>query len=235
MKPKRLNSTGALFSALLISTLITSVHSEEETSATAPHSSPFSIGAEGGTTGFGPVVNFRLAERFSLSLAHGRLDGDFDDAEGTDIKYDGEVDMNNTTLIANWYPSKSGFHLSAGAALVDNEIAITGRPDDDTTITIGDNEYTSTEVSSITGNVVNDNSIAPYVGMGWTWNLGQSGFSLMASVGVIVSDQYETTLSAEGTVVDEPEFILDLRKEEKEISDSLEFYPVAKFGFLYRF
>ncbi len=197
--------------------------------------SKFALGAEGGTTGFGPVLNYAPSPSFSLSVSYNFVAYDDDDIKGRDSRYDADIDLASTFIVASWHPFKNGFHVTGGAAFVDHEFDITARPRGGTVYEIGDNDYTNAQITSLRGQVENDQDVVPYVGAGWNWTFGQSGFSLTTHFGVLLADDYKVRLTATGPSASDPVLISDLRKEENEVSNDFSVYPVAKVGFLYRF
>ncbi len=204
--------------------------------AAAPRErSDFSVGAEVGTTGIGPVLNYAPSSSFSLSLSYNFFSYDEDNIKGRDSRYDAEIDLSTVFLTASWHPFENGFHVTGGAALVNHEFDITARPRGGNFFEIGDNDYDRTQISSLTGNIENDQDIVPYIGAGWNWTFGQSGFTLTTHFGVLLSDDYKVRLTASGPSANDPVLISDLRKEERNVADDLSVYPVAKVGFLYRF
>lgn len=197
--------------------------------------SAFSLGLEGGTTGFGPVLQYTPSERFNFALSYGHLDFDADNLRTNRARYDTDLRMANLAATVDWHPWRNGFHFTCGAVVYDHRLDVTARPRHGKVYEIGKHDYTNTEITSLTGRVDTGTQVAPYLGIGWTWNFGRSGISLMTNLGVMFTDNYDAHLTATGPLASDQTFLEDLRREEKDINDNNELFPVAKVGFAYRF
>lgn len=197
--------------------------------------SAFSLGLEGGTTGFGPVLQYTPSERFNFALGFGYFDLDATNLKTDRARYDADLRMANLAATVDWHPWRNGFHFTCGAVAYDHQIDVTARPRRGTVYEIGKHDYTNTEITTLTGRVDTGTQIAPYLGIGWTWHFGRSGFSLMTNLGVMFTNDYDAHLTATGPMAGDPTFLEDLRREEKDINDNNKLYPVAKVGFAYRF
>ncbi len=197
--------------------------------------SAFSVGLEGGTTGFGPVLQYTPSARFNFALSYGHLDFDADNLRTNRARYAADLRMANLAATVDWHPWRNGFHLTCGAVVHDHRLDLTARPRRGTVYEVGRHNYTNTEITSLTGRVDTGTRIAPYLGVGWTWHLGRSGFSLMTNLGVMFTENYDAHLTATGPLASDPTFLEDLRREEKDINDNNELFPVVKVGFAYRF
>lgn len=218
-----------------IALLWTSFVGAQSQAAEAEETSPFSAGFEAGTTGFGPVFSYQSSPKFKLSLSYSLFDVDDENLESDNVDYDADFDLSTLILACDWHPFENNFHASFGAAFVDHELDLVGRPGEGRIFKIGDGSYDNSQIVSLSGKAENDNSFVPYIGIGWNWAFGESGFGITTNLGALLTDNYKVELSATGPVANDPDFIADLRKEESEASDSLGFYPVAKVGFTYRF
>ncbi len=197
--------------------------------------SAFSLGFEGGTTGFGPVLQYTPSERFNFALSYNYFDFDAKNLKTDRARYDTDLRMSSLAATVDWHPWRNGFHFTCGAVVYNHRFDVTARPRRGTVYEIGKHDYTNTEITSLTGRVDTDTQIAPYLGVGWTWHFGRNGFSLMTNLGVMFTDDYDAHLTATGPMASDPTFLEDLRREEKDINDNNEVYPVAKVGFAYRF
>ena len=207
----------------------------EQNSGEATERGAFSIGFEGGTTGAGPVLQYTPSERFNFALSFGYFDFDAKNLKTDRARYDTDLRMTNLAATVDWHPWRNSFHFTCGAALYDHRFDVTARPRNGTVYEIGDHDYTNTQITSLTGRVDTDTRIAPYLGIGWTWHFGQSGFSLITNFGVMFTNDYNAHLTATGPIANDPTFREDLRREEKDLNDGNDVFPVAKVGFAYRF
>ncbi len=201
----------------------------------AAERSPFSLGLEGGTTGFGPVLQYTPSERFNFALSYGYLDFNGDNLKSKRARYDADLRTSNFAATVDWSPWGGHFHVSAGAVVYNHRFAVTARARRGQVYEIGDHDYSNTEITSVTGRLDTGTEVAPYIGVGWTWWFGESGFGLHTNFGVMFTSNYDAKLTATGPLANDPAFLRDLRREEKDINDGHDVYPVAKVGFAYRF
>jgi hypothetical protein len=201
----------------------------------AAERSPFSIGVEGGTTGFGPVVQYTPSARFNFAASYGYLGFNGENIKGHRARYDADLRCSNLALTADWFPWSGHFHLTAGAVVYDHRWEVTARARHGNVYEIGDHDYTSAQITSLTGRIDTGTDVAPYVGVGWNWWFGETGLGLTTNFGFMFTGNHDATLSATGPLASDPAFLRDLRHEEDEMNDGLDLYPVAKVGFVYRF
>jgi len=197
--------------------------------------SPFSLGIEGGTTGFGPVLSYTVSPKLAFALSYDVLNVDFHDAKGYKSRYNGDVDLSHLAAVVDWYPMGGHFHLTTGAILYNHRVDITARTRHGETYEIGDHSYNNHELTSLTGKIDTGSVLAPYLGVGWTWHFGASGFSLITNVGLMFTRHYEVKLTAQGPITNDPTFVSDLSKEQDDLGDGMRIYPVAKVGVVYNF
>ena len=152
------------------------------------------------------------------------------------LSYDADLEMLNAGFLADWYPSKTGFRVTGGVFIGKNQVDLDAN--NISSITVGDDTYTTTEVNSLNGKVeVND--IAPYVGVGWDSRFSKnSRWNVGLDLGVKFHGSPEVSLSGVGSLVNTPEFQEDLQNEitqfENDI-DSLQYYPVVGLNVSYIF
>ena len=231
---------------LLLATALLALNASAQSEPYARRHSPFSLGIEAGTTGIGPVLNYTASPKLNFSLSYAYLGADFDDAHPKKSKsrYDGTLDFTHVAAVVDWHPTGGRFHLSTGAIFFDHKLEGAAKPINGTYL-IGDHSYDITQVTTLKGTAENNSSVAPYVGFGWTWVFGDSGFSLAANFGAMFTGRYNVKLTAEGPVVAASTvvagspygspFLADLHKEEESLADGHRVYPVAKIGITYRF
>lgn len=233
MKIKSLHTFARTASFLLIGILATNTYAQTESKHESR--SGLALGAEGGTTGFGPVLLYTASPQVSFGLSYGVLSFDYNDVKGYKSRYDYDVDLRNLAAVVNWYPMSGHFHLTAGAILFDHKYDVTARPRNGRSFEIGDHNYDNSQITSVTGKIDTGSKISPYIGAGWTWNFGHSGFSLITNVGLMFTRGYDAKLSATGPVANDPVFLADLQKERDDLNDAMKVFPVIKAGVVYRF
>lgn len=122
---------------------------------------------------YNKVVNVRLF------LGGYRYSTD-DDLSG--ITYDAKYTLSGLGVLADWHPFGSGFHVSLGLFRTSNRFD--GKSIDAAEYKIGENIYTASEVDRI--RVKADlGAGAPYTGMGWGYNIGQTGWGFEVEAGVV--------------------------------------------------
>jgi hypothetical protein len=192
-----------------------------------------------GTTGVGIEAGYGLDNHFALRGGYGVGSYDYTYTE-SDIRYDAKLDIGVGLFTADWHPFGGVFRISAGLGL--NNTKVDGTADAvNGTITINGQQYTTSEVGTVQGNVKFDKS-APYLGFGWGNRAGASGglfftsdFGLVfskasgsvtgtcaPSLNPMICTQLQNDLDAESQSF--------LREVEK-----VKYYPVARVGFGYRF
>ena len=192
----------------------------------------YSIGIGANTLGYGADVNVRLSERISATAAYNTfsIDGDTDT---DDVRYDGELKSDNTTIKLNWHPFAGGFHVSVGAVAGDLQAAVTGMPKAGSSYTFNGTTYTAEEVGQLRGEVAIKDSVAPYAGIGWRSQ--RKGLGAYVDIGVIAA-KTSVSLQASGLEAD-PRFAADLEAERRDLEQDvdLSLYPVIGAGLVWRF
>ena len=171
------------------------------------------------------------------------------DREEAGIEYEIDLRLQSLGLILDWRAFGNGFRVSGGAFVNRNELSAMAEEGD---IEIGDNLY-----DGVLNTLVDFNSVAPYLGVGWSSGRGRSGFSVGIEAGVLF--QGTPKLSATGTVITGAGAICDfsvsrsgeamvcpalgdlksdLETEHRELSeelDSYDLYPVVSLSVSYHF
>ncbi len=194
----------------------------------------YGMGVRAGTQGVGVEGAVKFKSWFTLrgGLYRGSVSGDFEEG---DLDYDGELTVGGAGLMADFFPMRGKFRLTAGMFSNDNEIELDATPT--TQIEIGDNPYEVDDIGRLDGQVEFDSS-APYLGIGWG-NVadGRGRFGFVFDVGALFQGSPEVSLVRTSTDpipgIDE-----DIEAELQEIEDDVEdfeFWPVVSFGLAIRF
>ena len=80
-----------------------------------------------GTLGLGIELNLGLAETLNLRLGYNTYNYD-DTIEDTDVRYQGEIKLRNSTALLDWHAFHGGFRFSFGAVMTDTKVEATGEP-----------------------------------------------------------------------------------------------------------
>jgi hypothetical protein len=205
------------------------------------HAGGVAVGAQAGTLGLGVGLTVGLTEQFNVRGLFNTLSYEFDD-EASDIEYEFDLDLGSVGAMIDWHPGGSGFRVSAGAFLNDNEVTGVGRPVDGTFVEIGDTLFPAEAVDRAEADLSFDDFV-PYVGIGWGNAVGpDKRLGVNLDVGVLFqgAPQADFRAFAAGDAPDGLQDLLDQEaaREEAEIQDDLdqfEFYPVVSLGLSWKF
>lgn len=188
-------------------------------------SSDVAIGIKGGTQGAGLELTKGLTEKLNLRLDMNGYSFDADETyDGNDYELD--LDLRMYGLQLDWHPFGGAFRMTAGA--YSNGMELEGNTTGDVTI---DGNTQSTTLNAM----VDFDSMAPYLGIGWGNAVSQDkrlGFNV--NLGVVFTGSPNVSLSESGNNFTAQELRDEERRLEDEIDD-FEYYPVANIGLSYRF
>lgn len=194
------------------------------------------IAARSGTLGLGGDVMINVLPEVNVRLGVGYFDLSFD-GKVNDVEYDFDLDLLTFPLMLDWYPfSGRQFHVSGGIILNQTEASMDGRYND--TLQIGDETYTADEIGMLSGDL-SFRDVAPYIGIGWGNAFGKERrWGFMTDLGVALVGSPNVSLSATGTLADDPTFRENLAREEDELqdeADKFKIYPVLSANLYFRF
>jgi hypothetical protein len=197
------------------------------------------IGAKVGTLGLGVELSTSLLPTTRLRGGFNYLSYSFDSTI-SDIDYEFEPEFNSFSLLLDWHPFSGSFFLSGGVYLNNNSVGVTGSaPESLVPAAYSDFAYLTNELS-ISGEV-EFLPVAPYAGLGWRSNSGESGWGVAVELGVLFQgapDVQNLRINAPVDVNQVDEVQSFLAGQEQEIEDELskfEFYPVAAAMLTYHF
>lgn len=199
----------------------------------------FGAGIKAGTLGGSVELNASLSDYLALRGNFNYLTYSFDSTI-SDINYDFESDFSSVGLLLDWHPFGGAFFLSGGAYINNNEIDAAGTIDR-AMIPGSYAGYASlADMVSVTGTVTFQ-SVAPYGGIGWRGDIGESGWGLALDLGILFQgepDVENLRINAPVDVNDFPEVRQFLNDQEREIEDDLsefQYYPVVSLMLFYTF
>jgi hypothetical protein len=233
--PNRLLASSLL--AALVSTATLASAQEIRPPNSTPPLSRFALIAEGGTAGLGASLIYTVNPKITVTLGYTWLDYSYD-VESDDADYDGNLDLSNLKLLANWHPWGGTFHFSAGLFATDNEVSLEAKPKAGYVFEVNGVDYSGAQIRTIGGKAVFEDDIAPYIGVGWAKNPANTGLAFYATLGVMFAGDASAKLTATGPSANDPGFLANLRAEENSINEDLEdfgLYPVLQLGIQYRF
>ena len=151
------------------------------------------------------------------------------------IDYDLDVDLSSVTALVDWRPWGKAMHLTAGIVFNGNEVGATSIAA--TSYDIGGQTFTADEVGTLRGDVGFDDDVVPYFGLGWNIPVAPKT-AVSLELGVVFQGSPKVSLSADGTLADDPLFQGALATEQEDFEDDInnfEYYPVIALGIQRRF
>ena len=153
--------------------------------------SPFSVSAsswfvapQASTLGFSAQAGYRSDSDFGVRTAWNQFEFDRTFKIGR-VQYDADIQLKSMGLLFDYYPWKSGIHLTGGLYHNRNEVSGTGTINGETPMRIGN------RIIQVDGRKLGKSTmsvsyapVAPYVGIGYH-NVTKTGFSFTADVGVL--------------------------------------------------
>jgi hypothetical protein len=192
------------------------------------------IGPNVSTLGIGGEVGYRLNDYVTLRGGGNAFGYEYDD-EIDGVDYDIDLGLASAGLTLDVHPFRGGFHLSAGVRWNGNDADLDGRAADP--VTIDGTTYAPDEIGRLTGEA-EFASVAPYLGLGYTFALLDGRLSLALDAGVYYQGDPDVDLEATGPAASDPAVQAELEEQREEVEDALEylqFYPVATIALRYHF
>jgi len=187
------------------------------------------------TLGAGGEIGVELNEHVSVRASGTVFQYDFNETLD-DIDSSIELDLGAVGVQLDYFPFGNAFFVSGGVFSNLNDVNTSAQPSGP--VEIGGTTYQPAEVGRITGNG-DFADIAPYLGIGAAWGLGDSGnWQFVAEAGAYFQGEPEITYSATGQLANDPNFIADLQAEAasaEEDLDRLATYPVVSLTIRRRF
>lgn len=195
----------------------------------------FSAGFQGGTTGMGPAVAFRVSE--STSLRVGAFFFSLDREENVDtIAYDIDASLKWMPVYIDWNPAGSVFRISGGLFFNGSSASASYLPE--ISVEIGGHTYTPDDVGEITGKIKMQ-PVSPYLGIGIGRAVGtSSGVRFVLDAGAAFTG-FRVNLNHIGGDIPsglEEQLQEDLDMEADSLEDALDdlsVYPVFSAGLYY--
>jgi hypothetical protein len=190
----------------------------------------FGVGLKAGTYGLGAEFGVGFSSWFTLraTATTGDLSGDYDE-DGID--YDASLDVGGYGLLADFFPMKGTFRLTAGLLSNRNEIGLEAVPT--APIEIGGTTYPPAAVGTLSGDIEFDSSV-PYFGVGWGNVAKGRRFGFLVDLGFIHQGAGNVTLSSSTGLVSQSDLDAEAAAIEDDIQD-YDFWPIVSFGLAIRF
>ncbi|MEM1264281.1 MAG: hypothetical protein AAGH76_17915 [Pseudomonadota bacterium] len=187
------------------------------------------FGIKASTLGLGVEGVYHLSDRWSLRAGAQSYNYAFDD-EFDGVAYDGDLELESLTLLADYRPWRRRFRLTGGAVVNNNRLI--GVADPNATYTVGNTTYSQAQVGVLAADV-EFKAVAPYLGIGYDLALGgdwQLSFDLGAA---FQGEPVPTITSTGGLLSGSVAFQADLAREEDNFRDDAsdyDIYPVIAIG-----
>ena len=199
------------------------------------------------TLGLGVFAAWDAWDTFAIRGLVNYFDYDLEDESYDDEANEVNLQLQSFGLVLDWHAFRNGFRVSGGAFVNGNELSSVDKGRD---LDIGDGLY-----DGVLDTHTDFSSIAPYLGLGWSSGHGRSGLSVGIEVGVLFQGAPRLTFDGKVTSAEtDCDFSIsrdgkatvcaellsgglkeDLEAEHRDLSDSLELYPVVFLGMSYRF
>jgi hypothetical protein len=215
---------------------------------------PFStvgIGVKASLLGPGIEVATPLGNRTNLRIGFNDF-GYSRTFQNNGINYVGTLRLRSTEALLDWYPFKSGFHISPGALIHNgNQIAANASAPAGSIVTLNSVDYVSSSIDPVKGTGKLDfRPAAPMVLFGFGNLVPRTKhFSVPFELGAVFQGTARTTLNLTGSICDvdatncraissDPTVQSNIRLQQDKINQKLnafQYYPVISVGFAYKF
>lgn len=154
----------------------------------------------------------------SFKMAFSGDVGDF----GANSKLTADINLQTIQLLADWYPTATGFRVSGGVVVNNNKVTITGTG------------KVNNKDATVNGELKMSDSLSPYLGLGYsTRPKDAKGLGFTADLGVLFQNP-KVSLTANGTGLTQADIDTQL-KTMQDAADKLKIFPVLGLGVSYAF
>ena len=193
----------------------------------------FWFGVKAGTLGIGLEASWRPLPWLGLGVGANKYDYT-DSGSQAGINYDATLALDTYYATADFRFPLSPFRMTVGAYSNGNEIELVSQPMG--IYKIGGDFYTQDQVGTLRSSSTFED-FAPYLGAGFDFNLfGRVGLAL--DFGVLWQGDPIVTLTSDGSLENDPDFILAREAERLQLENEVEdfkAYPVVSIGFNFNF
>ncbi len=196
------------------------------------------FGVKAGTLGFGGEASVGITRHLAFRAGLNRFGMERDEVIG-DVTYTLNPRLRSVTALLDLHPFGGAFRLSGGVIANRNEGGLAARLENGESISVGNGEYSSSDIQSLSGRIAFKRS-APYVGLGFDNSLAGAGrVSLNLDLGVMFHGHPKASLEATTSLTGDAraQFDQDVRRETEELQDEIDelprvvdYYPVVAFG-----
>jgi hypothetical protein len=191
------------------------------------------FGVKAGTLGIGLEASWRALPWLDIRAGANKYDYE-DTGSQAGINYDATLALDTYYATANFRFPLSPFRMTVGAYSNGNEIELVSQPTG--IYQIGGDFYTQDQVGTLRSSSTFED-FAPYLGAGFDFNVfGRVGLAL--DFGVLWQGDPIVTLTSDGSLANDPDFLLALDAERQQLESEVEdfkAYPVVSIGFNFNF
>ena len=191
------------------------------------------VGVKAGTLGIG--VEGRWSPLPYMDVRFGGNAYEYDETGSqAGVNYDAVLNLDTFYATANLRFPLSPFRVTGGVFSNGNELELASL--DSATFNVGGVTYSSAEVGTLRS-VTSFSGTSPYLGVGYDFSVfGKVGLNL--DFGVLWQGEPEVSLTADGLLADDRDFMDQLAIEREQLEDEMSDYkawPVVSLGFFYDF
>lgn len=157
----------------------------------------FALKANAGTLGFGLEGAAQIHESINVRLGANLMGYSYLYQSNPEDEFDidGSLRLSNFLALVDWYPFKSGFHLTGGLMYNNNNINIGLLPKQ--TYTVGGDTYTPDDLGSLSAELT-FNPVVPYAALGFGNPFKGSRFGVNTDIGLFFQGAPKVSMEAQG-------------------------------------
>jgi hypothetical protein len=213
---------------------------------------PFSriaIAIDGGTLGLGGQIATPLMRRLNLRGSVDLFNFGYGLAEDG-ANYAGALHLKNGAVSVDYFPFRSGFHISPGLMIFKSRVAASLAVPGGNTFSMGDNSFTSDPSDPVTGTgaVQFTRTVMPSLTFGFSNMIAREGrhWSVPFEFGAAYTGHYSAQINLLGTAcsqgscvpTSDPTIQTSVTQQQNTLNESMkhyQIYPILRTGIAYRF
>lgn len=186
------------------------------------------------TLGYGLGVAFPVTDTVAARVGFNQFKKNFS-TTSSGLNYTGDLKLSSFGVLADWHPWNGVTHLTAGLMGNGNKFSMTATAAPNTDYTINGSIYNSGPQGGTLTTAVDFNKIAPYLGLGWSGQAKNTGFSFNSDFGIMFQGSPKATVTATGWGGNTSALTSDAQNQLNNDLKNYKYYPVISFGIGYAF
>ncbi len=210
------------------------------TAMSAPAFAGTDIEGHVSTLGLGLGMGFQATDSLVARIGFNQFNKSFSTSSGS-LNYDGKLKLSSFDAMLDWHLFGGATHLTAGILSNGNKFNLTATPGPGGYTINGQGPFTAAQVGTLNADVT-FNSVAPYLGFGWSTQPKNKGLSFKSDFGVMFQGSPKAALTYTGNGGGNPTVAQQIRDqvaaEQANLNDKLKnykYYPVISFAIGYAF